>query len=167
MLKSKHSPEQRGGHEGYGVPHSTKHLRRALQGSAASGHPFRVDLPATAQARSPAGRRKCCPLCRAASERTEDFLFIQLTAYRSSPLFNTSSLELASASSAARLYISPYPIGQLPVGTSRLLGTTKHWRKAPLHGPRSARTMQGDTPAAISASRTMACSYRQCCPFAD
>jgi len=62
MLKSKHSPEQRGGHEGYGVPHSTKHLRRALQGSAASGHPFRVDLPATAQARSPAGRRKCCPL---------------------------------------------------------------------------------------------------------
>jgi hypothetical protein len=41
---------------------ATLHLRKALQGLAASGHPFRVSLRATAQARSPSGCRKCVPL---------------------------------------------------------------------------------------------------------
>ena len=40
---------------------ATLHLRKALQGLAASGHPFRVSLRATAQARSPCGCRKCVP----------------------------------------------------------------------------------------------------------
>ena len=31
----------------------TLHLRKALQGLAASGHPFRISLSATAQAQSP------------------------------------------------------------------------------------------------------------------
>ena len=35
---------------------------KALQGLAASGHPFRVSLRATAQARSPCSCRKCVPL---------------------------------------------------------------------------------------------------------
>jgi hypothetical protein len=33
--------------------HRTLHLRKALQGLAASGHPFRVSLSATPQAGSP------------------------------------------------------------------------------------------------------------------
>ena len=37
------------------------HLRKALQGLAASGHPFRVSFQATAQARSPCSCRKCVP----------------------------------------------------------------------------------------------------------
>ncbi len=37
------------------------HLRKALQGLAASGHPFRVSFRATAQARSPCSCRKCVP----------------------------------------------------------------------------------------------------------
>ena len=46
---------------------ATLHLRKALQGLAASGHPFRVSLRATAQARSPCGCRKCVPFVRAQS----------------------------------------------------------------------------------------------------
>jgi hypothetical protein len=42
--------------------HTTLHLRKALQGLAASGHPFRVSFRATAQARSPCSCRKCVPL---------------------------------------------------------------------------------------------------------
>ena len=41
---------------------ATLHLRKALQGLAASGHPFRVSFRATAQARSPCSCRKCVPL---------------------------------------------------------------------------------------------------------
>jgi hypothetical protein len=40
----------------------TLHVRKALQGLAASGHPFRVSFRATAQARSPCSCRKCVPL---------------------------------------------------------------------------------------------------------
>ena len=43
-------------------PGRTLHLRKALQGLAASGHPFRVSFRATAQARSPCSCRKCVPL---------------------------------------------------------------------------------------------------------
>ena len=35
---------------------------KALQGLAASGHPFRVSFRATAQAQSPCSCRKCVPL---------------------------------------------------------------------------------------------------------